>query len=225
MDGPHVTSRIIVAGPRDKTISHMITERQAGGRRRRERGKKVSPFINSFFPATTVTSTHLLEGHNSRLCACNPETQHKVLPFNTFITSFKVKWGARLNKLYLSITKHKSHFFISSTSSFFISPLSVPLTRFRVLSLRVTKKQFKLFITQLVSTDCVSWMLRRMRWGEREQHQQQRGRAEQDEEILSHHTYVSSHKSCFAELLFSVFFLRLCTRNEITSWRLLVRDT
>lgn len=86
-------------------------------------------------------------------------SEHKVLPFNMFITQFTVKWGARLNKLYLSITKHKSHFFYSS--NFPLSPprlylvsISCPHSAFESL----TKKQLKIIYYPARFNWLRSWM-------------------------------------------------------------------
>lgn len=133
-----------------------------------------------------------------------------------FITPFKVKWSARLNKLYLSITKHKSHFFISSTSSFFLSSFNSRSSRFvsfRFLceNARVTKKQFKLFITLLIAFhECLSEK------GEQNgSNISSGGRTNKKKSFCHfHHTYVSSHKSCFAKLNFFVFSLSLYVHTK-----------
>lgn len=160
-------------------------------------------FIN--FPSgyTTVTSTHLVDGHNSFFYMYNPSIA-QGLPFNMFITQFSIKWRARLNKLhrYLSITKHESHFF------YFLQLLHVSLylqpriphphpfklqlsSHFRVL--RVTKKQLKI----IYCSARFNWL--RFMDVEWEQHQSQN----RENPFAIFITHVLSHKSCFYNKLSS----------------------
>lgn len=122
-----------------------------------------------------------------------------------FITQFSIKWRARLNKLhlYLSITKHESHFFyfLQLLHVFFylhpriphIHPFKLQLSsRFRVL--RVTKKQLKI----IYCFARFNWL--RFMDVEWEQHQSQN----RENPFTISITHVSSHKSCFYKLTFFI---------------------
>lgn len=116
--------------------------------------------MDSFFPPLTRRSHHhiwwmaiiLFSPHVSR-------SEHKVLPFNMFITQFSVKWSARLNKaLSFNYPNSRVIFLHIQLSTVFVFAFIclVPVS-FRVLSAasQSLKSSWKLFITQLVSTDCV----------------------------------------------------------------------